>query len=159
MGKTLKTKGEKNSSRIVSYLFIAIEMILGGICIGFGIWGLVDNNSVVTNMDMKLHYEYLFTLGGVVIFTSGIIQIITRDKPIIGFAFSVIALIYVMTPRTTLRGYLYSYKNYYIEDGFLAIGLILECLLIPVAAIIYFLQQASLKSSNSTDKVKGEKAV
>lgn len=109
---------------IFAYFLIVVEMGLGLACTIVGTWVLVDyprNNKEDcyyyedsgywdrytmrrecsnTNNDVSL--ALAFTLGGMVIFSSGIIQIITRDKPEYGVLFSIVAMLFAMHNITTI---------------------------------------------------------
>ena len=66
-------------------------------------------------------------------------QIVTSDKPICGLAFSIIALLFIMQPTVSIA--LDSSNQY---KPLLMFG---ECLCIPLASVIYCLQQYELKKA------------
>ena len=100
----------------------------------------VSNNFVIS-----------ITLGGVVLFSSGIMQIVTSDKPICGLAFSIIALLFIMQPTVSIA---IDSSNQY--KPLLMFG---ECLCIPLASVIYCLQQYELKKPTSSPPEKTDVVV
>lgn len=94
-----------------------------------------------TNSDAGYSLAMAFTLGGVVIFSSGIVQMITRDKPEYGVLFSIVAMLFVMHNITTIP---IANSDTYSQARMIT----LEFLLIPVSGIIYILQKGALKKTN-----------
>ena len=108
-------------------------------------WNLRQySNEVCTSITETVgnHFQMPITLGGVVFFSTGILQLATSDKPICGLAFSIIALLFVMQPTITITINAFNYVYIY--------GLCIEFLLIPYAAIIYCLQRYQLKKVTSS---------
>lgn len=154
---------------IFAYFLIVVEMGLGLACTIVGPLVLMDNprNNIVnkencyyyedssgywdrytmrrecsnTNSDAGYSLAMAFTLGGMVIFSSGIIQMITRDKPEYGVLFSIVAMLFVMHNITTIP--IAKSDTYYQAQM-----ITLEFLLIPVSGIIYILQKGALKKTN-----------
>ena len=88
------------------------------------------------------NYLMAIILGGVVIFSTAILQFVTSDKPICGLTFSITALLFVMQPTVSITLDPSNYRN--------AMMICLEFVLIPFAGIIYGLQQYDLKNNTSS---------
>ena len=113
-------------------------------------YGLKKVCSSVTDT-VDNHFQMPITLGGVVFFSSGILQLATSDKPICGLAFSIIALLFVMQPTVTIT--VSAFNQYYV------MALCIEFLLIPLASIVYYLQQYVLKKATSSPPEKTDVVV
>lgn len=164
-GKPQLPKESKSSHKrkcsclsICAYFLIVVEMGLGLACTIIGSVSF-DEETIHSNCyyyeqssswrnDWSMRsectqhgsFDLTFSLGGLVIFSSGIIQIITRDKPEYGVLFSIVAMLFVMQNITTVQNV--STHNYRV---FRLTG---EFLLIPVSGIIYIFQKAALKKAN-----------
>lgn len=162
-GKPQLPKESKSSHKrkcsclsICAYFLIVVEMGLGLACIIIGSVSFDDETihskcyyyepswtrewSMIRECTQDGTFDLTFSLGGLVIFSSGIIQIITREKPEYGVLFSIVAMLFVMQNITNVQNV--STHNYRV---FRVTG---EFLLIPVSGIIYIFQKAALKKAN-----------
>ena len=97
------------------------------------------------------HFQMPIVLGGVVFFSTGILQFATSDKPVYGLAFSIIALLLVMQPTVSI--------TVDASNDTYAKAVCFEFLFIPFASIIYGLQQYELKKATLSPPEKKDTVV